>query len=123
MNNLTNFFNFLNVELDASIVFLTVMSFLVVLVVWSWHRDKSIDFHLQQVLVDSVTGKISIEKVGFMTALAISTWGFVALTIQGKMSEWYAGLYMSAFVLARTGSAWMSVKKDLTQNQNNTPPQ
>lgn len=99
--------------MDPVIVALVFMTALVVGVVWSWHANKSNDFHLQQVLVDSVTGKIAIEKVGFMTALAVGTWGFTALIIKGQMTEWYAGIYIGAFVAGRLGSSWLSVKKEI----------
>ena len=102
---------------DPSIVVLAVMSLLIVSVVWAWHRDSSNDFHLQQVLVDNVSGKISIEKVGYMTALAIGTWGFVTLILHDKMTEWYAGLYLGAFVFGRLGSSWLSIKKDMASSE------
>lgn len=106
---------------DPSLVVLVVMSLLVVSVVWSWHRNKDNNFHLQQVLVDNTSGKISIEKVGFMTALAISTWGFVALILRDKINEWYVGLYIMAFVAGRFGSSWLSVKKELSNAANPAP--
>jgi hypothetical protein len=79
--------------------------------VWSWHHDDKNNFDLQQVLVDNTTGKVAIEKVGFMTALAIGSFGFIALLFQEKMTEWYAGLYMGTFAVARLGSSWISIKK------------
>lgn len=107
-------------SLDPSLVVLIVMSALVICVVWSWHANKSNDFHLQQVLVDSVTGKIAIEKVGFMTVLALMSWGFVALILRDKMSEWYVGLFGGLFVLGRITSSGLSVLKEL---KSPLPPQ
>lgn len=102
---------------DPSLIVLTAMAVIVIAVVWSWHSNPDSGFHLQQVLVDSVTGKIAIEKVGYMTALAIGSWGFVTLILRDKMTEWYAGLYLTAFVLGRLGSSWLSVKKDIAEIQ------
>ena len=99
--------------MDPSLVILTVMASLVIAVVWSWHANKSLDFHLQQCLIDSVTGKIAIEKIGFMSVLALWCWGFVAQTLKGSLSEWYVGLGVGAFVLGRLGSSFLSVKKDI----------
>lgn len=99
-------------RLDGSVVALTIMSSLVVSVVWSWHSKKEFDFHLQQVLVDNVSGKISIEKVGYMTALAIATWGFVALILRNQMTEWFFTAYISVFVLGRSVSSGLSVWKE-----------
>ncbi len=99
-------------SLDASLVALTVMTILVVGTVISWHRNGSSDFHLQQVLVDNTTGKISIEKVGYMTALAVGTWGFVALTLKNQMTEGYFTAFLGVFALARTAASGISVWKD-----------
>lgn len=99
-----------------SLIALTVMAVLIIVVVWSWHRDKDSNFQLQQVIVDNTTNKISIEKVGYMTALAIGSWGFVALTLNDKLSEWYAMAYLGAFVIGRLGSSGISVWKDKNGN-------
>jgi hypothetical protein len=105
-------FNLLH-AVDPSLVALVLMAALVVSVVWSWHTNKALDFHLQQVLVDSVTGKIAIEKVGYMTALAIGTWGFVAMMLKGSMTEWYFTSYMGVFVLGRMVAQGISVARDI----------
>lgn len=109
---------------DPSIVALILMTLMIVMVVWSWHRDKSTDFDLRQVLVDSVTGKMAVEKVGYMVALAISTWGFVTLILRNGMSEWYFTAYIGAFVLARFGAQSLAVWKDSKKKDDpSAPPQ
>jgi hypothetical protein len=100
-------------SIDLSLVALTVMGTIVCGVVWSWHVQDD-EFCLRQVLLDGTTGKISIEKVGYMTALSIGTWGFVALILKEQLTEWYAGLYLGAFVLGRLGNSWI-VRKDAAQ--------
>lgn len=91
---------------------LIVMTCLVVMVVWRWHLSDD-SFKLQQVLVDNVTGKIAIEKVGYMTALAFGTWGMVALIQQQKMTEGYFTAYLGVFALSRAASAGISALKDV----------
>lgn len=105
-----------NINLDASVVALCIGFALVVLLVWRWQVDDS-HFDLKQILVDSVTGKISIEKVAFMTALSVMTWGFVTLTLRDKMTEWYAMAYGGMFVLGRAFSQATSVWRDTTSKQ------
>ena len=112
MDALINWFN----HTDPSIIVLVVMSAMVALVVWSWHRDRSASFNLQQVLIDSVTGKIAIEKVGYMTALAIATWGFVTMILRGHMTEWYFTAYLGVFALARLGSQGLAVWRDVNKD-------
>lgn len=98
--------------LDASVVALTIIGALTICVVWSWHANKSNDFHLQQVLVDNVSGKISVEKVGYMTALAVSTWIMISLTLSKQMTEGYLAGFLGIFALSRAASSGLSVWKD-----------
>jgi len=105
---------------DISTWYLLVMTLIITIVLVIWHKADT-DFHLQQVLIDSVTGKISIEKVGYMTALAIGTWGFVTLIQRDKMTEWFYMGYLSVFALSRVASSAISVTKDIKSQV--TPPQ
>ena len=102
---------------DASLVVLLVMSLVIIATVVSWHFDKKEDFHLQQVLIDNVSGKIVIEKVGYMVALAVSTWIMITLTIFGKMTEGYLAGYLAIFALSRAASSLTSVWKDAADDK------
>jgi hypothetical protein len=42
-------------------------------------------------------GKVSSFKVGQATALVVSTWGFVVLVQQDKLTEWYYTAYMTVW--------------------------
>lgn len=102
-------------SMDPSIVVLSVMFVVVLCVVWSWHRDRDNDFHLQQILVDNVSHKISAEKVAYMTVLALMSWGFVAYVIKNQLPEWYVYAYGGLFVLGRIASSGISVWKDVSK--------
>jgi len=99
-------------SIDAPMAALIVMTVIVVGTVVSWHRGKD-GFDLSQCIVDSVTQRISPEKVAYMTVLAMMTWGFAALVLQGKLTEWFATVYSGVFVLGRVGSQWLTTKKDI----------
>lgn len=99
-------------SLDAPLIVLIVMSCIIIGTVVSWHFNRTSSFQLQQVLIDNVTGKIAIEKVGYMTALAVSTWVMITLTIYGKMTEGYIAGYLAIFALSRAASSLTSVWKD-----------
>ena len=105
---------------DISTWYLLAMTLIVAIVLTIWHRSDG-NFHLKQVLVDSVSEKISIEKVGYMTALAIGTWGFITLIQRDKMTEWFFMGYLSVFALSRVASSAISVTKDIKSQV--TPPQ
>lgn len=108
-------------SLDPSSISLLVLTTMVVLVVWSWHRSDS-GFNLQQCLLDSVTGKISVEKIGYMSVLAVSLWGFVTLVQRDKLSDWYVGAIIGGFVLGRAVSSGLSVLKDIKTPPKDTAP-
>lgn len=97
---------------DPALTSLAFMVVIVIFVVASWHHSKD-GFDLSQCIVDSTTGRISPEKVGYMTALAIMTWAFVALVMHDKMTEWYATVYAGLFVMGRLGSQYLTTKKDI----------
>lgn len=101
--------------MSPSLVVLSIMFVVVLCVVWSWHRDKTNDFHLQQILVDNVSNKISAEKVGYMTALALMSWGFVDYVIDKRLPEWYVYAFGGLFVLGRVASSGFSVWKDVSK--------
>ena len=93
-------------SIDVAVLTLVIVFVLVLCVVWAWHRDPKSPIDLQQVLLDSATNKIAIEKVGYMTALAVSTWGFTTLMLRGQMTEWYFVGYGTLFVLGRAVSTF-----------------
>lgn len=98
-------------SIDPSTGALVVGTAIVIGVLIQWHRAND-NFHLQQMLVDNVTGRVSIEKVGYMTALAVGSWGFIALTLHDKMTEGYFTAYLGVFALARVASSGLAVYKD-----------
>lgn len=76
----------------------TMLGLLVVLcgfLLYTWqHKHDAFD------LVDLLTadnGKISLTKFSRAVALVVSTWGFVALVQQGKLTETYFLCYMAVW--------------------------
>lgn len=105
---------------DPSLLALLFMTICVLIVVLNWHRTGKID--LSQVLVDSTSGKIAIEKVGYMTALATSTWGFIDLSLHDRLTEWYAGLYVGLLISGRVANTAINAYKDVKKNADSTAP-
>jgi len=101
---------------DISNITLLVMSVIAVIVVASWHRSKD-GFQLQQMLVDSKTNKISIEKLGYITALFFGTWALVAQVQHNALTEEYFIGYLTVFAVTRVASMGISVKKDMVDKE------
>jgi len=56
------------------------VSTLVLLAAWQLKTDA---FDLRHIIVDSKTNRVSLFKVGQVTALIVSSWGFATL-VQGR---------------------------------------
>lgn len=112
-----DFWTVLLKSVDLSVIVLMVMSVTIMAIVWSWHRDDS-GFSLQQALVDNATGKLAIEKVGYMVALSVTTWLMISIQLEHRMTPELILIYLGAFVTARLGAQGISVYKDV----NSTPP-
>lgn len=80
-------------------------------VVIAAHRDEK----FQGTLWDLVSDKkdhLSVFQLGVITALLISSWGFVVLILSDKMTEWYFTIYMTVLVVGKLANNAISVKND-----------
>lgn len=68
-------------------------------------RPKSFRF-----LLDKGNQEPSLGRQGQFVALLVSTWAFVALTLDGKLTEWFFVWYMFAWGAAQFGSLWLKMK-------------
>lgn len=77
-----------------------VAVFILVLVFWS-------NRHPEFKLTDLITGdndKISLRKFSALVALFSSTWVFVTLTEQGKLTEWFFTGYITVWAAQKVAS-------------------
>ena len=93
-----------------------VLASFVLVAVWlSWRttvrRDMRFDF--EDLLLDSKTSRASLFKLGQFICLALSSWAFVYLTLAGKLTEFFAGLYMAAWAGAGVLNKFADVKSQL----------
>jgi len=86
-------------------LFLVGLVIIGAVLVW-WHI-KDGEFDLRDLLLDTKTRRVSIEKVGMVTALITSTWGFVSQIQDGKMTEWYFAGYITLWGGFRGVSKWL----------------
>ena len=64
------------------------------LIAWSFYRaqrDPAVSFNLFDLVMEN--GKVSKLAVAFMTGLVVLSWIMIRLTVTGKMTEGYVGLY------------------------------
>lgn len=70
-------------------------------------------FDLASAFLDA-EGKTSMARIGQFTALAVSTWGFAFLTVEGKLSEAYFTMYVMTWVGNGLGNKWLEKPKETT---------
>lgn len=92
-------------------VSLAVLTALCGFVLLRWQRSHP-EFDLSDLLTGD-NGRVSLSKFGQATALVVSTWGFVVLIQQGKLSETYFLGYMTVW----TGSKLLQSSID-KRNRN-----
>ena len=63
---------------------------------WWLHRDSNTRLNLSDII--ATNGKINERKLTRFGAWVVSTWGFVYLIIDDKLTEWYFVGYMGAWV-------------------------
>lgn len=69
------------------------------LVAWSFYRaqrNQAFSFDLFDLVMEN--GRVSKLAVAFMTGLVVLSWIMIRLTISGKMTEGYVGLYGSIII-------------------------
>jgi hypothetical protein len=84
-----------------------VCVFAIILMYWS---NKHPDFVLTD-LVTGDNGKVSLRKFGALVALFSSTWVFVTLTEQGKLTEWFFTGYIAVWAAQKVVTDVMSQSK------------
>lgn len=62
------------------------------LMLWQWQRSHP-NFDLSD-LITGDNGRVSSTKFIQTATWVVTTWGFITLVQQGKMTEWYIAAYM-----------------------------
>lgn len=83
-------------EIQLSFIVLTIMALAIGISLWRAHVRQDVDFSLFDLLMEN--GRVSKIAFAFMTVLAMTTWVIVHLTVSGKLTEGYLGLYLTAWV-------------------------
>lgn len=79
---------------------LIALCILAISLAWKATRNRGSKFDFAQAFL-SDDGKTSMARIGQFVALSVSTWAFVYMTSQGKLTEWFFNGYM--LVWAATG--------------------
>ena len=95
---------------------LMLMIGLALCVLWVIQARKD-NFDLRWLITDEQTKQPSIHKFGQLVALAISSWGFVYETLQGRMTEWYFTAYMVAWAATEVANRYIATRSGSPETQ------
>lgn len=91
------FLNPLDLQLFPAVLFAMTLLFILVMTYMQMRNDLT---DLSWLIMDR-PHRPSLTKIGQIVALAVSTWGFVVLTLSGKLTE----TYFIGYMVAWSGSA------------------
>ena len=91
-------------------ILLGLLILLAGLLAWRIDKSSSHAFRLEDLVLDAKTSKASLSKLGQLTALSVSTWGFTYLTLGGKLTEAYMTVYMGAWCGTALTHKWIDNK-------------
>lgn len=94
---------------DYTGVILFCMIIVFGIMIYRLNKSDSSKFFYDQLFVDK-DGTASTSKLAHITALFLSSWGFIHLTLKGALTEWYFLTYMTVWVLQRSYSKWIDLK-------------
>ena len=92
-----------------SLLFQIVSAFVATLVFIVWLRPQTFE-----ALLDKDRSVPSLGRQGQFTAMIVSTWVLVVLTIRDDVSEWFFSMYMFAWAGSQFGSLWLKMKGQTT---------
>lgn len=91
---------------NLALIVLLAVALCAALLLRHWQHSHP-DFDLSDLLTGD-NGRVSLSKFGQVAALVVSTWGFVVLVEQGKLTETYFLGYMTVW----TGSKLIQSRID-----------
>src|SRR5271163_4132425 len=97
----------------AFILLFFVIAGIGILVYAQYKKDS---FDLRFLVVDPQTKQPSVHQLGQVTALIISSWGFIVLVLHGQLTEVYFTTYMVAWAGANALNTFMN-RRDPQQQQ------
>ncbi len=74
-------------KIDWMLVVLCVAIGMIAVSLWRAHHSKVFDFNVFDLLMEN--GRVSKVAVAFMLVLGVTSWAFVNLIVNGKMTEGY----------------------------------
>lgn len=99
---------------------LAAVALAVMVSMWRFHKSTRYQSFNLLDLITTHDGKVSRPAVMEFGAWIMMTWAFIVLVQRDKLAEWYAGIYVGAFVIRAAHSAWLSCKNGGANSKQGT---
>ena len=98
------------IEMQPLVFGLVFVLLLILAALSAWRMDRcQNEFKVVDYFLGS-NGRASRTALGYLTALAVSTWGFVYMTLAYKLTEFYFIGYMASWGAAHLTSKYLDNK-------------
>ena len=81
-------------------------------ILWRAHRSKDNKIDLSALLVDTVTGNVTLAKFGGLLALLSSTWIVVYLAVDKSLTDTAFAAYVATWGAVKVANDVIQAKKD-----------
>ena len=103
-------------QLTIDLVVLAIGSIILMGFLIYWHLDKETRFDVRDLMVDHRTKILSLNKIGQLFALLVSTWIIIHETRLGRLSEFLFTGYMAVWSGASILSKYIDNKRKTDDN-------
>lgn len=107
MTDLQSMVQLMTDHILAALLLVAIIGGISILAYAQFRKDS---FDLRALVVDPKTKEPSVHQLGQITALIISSWGFIVLVLHGQLTEVYFTTYMVAWAGANALNAFISRK-------------
>ncbi len=103
----------MNLELAANLILMGIVVLVAVSMIRFHKNEQYKGFNLIDLITDHA-GKVSRPACMEVGSWLLASWGFIVLINQNRLTEWYMGAYIGAFVLRAAHAAYLAAttKKD-----------
>lgn len=92
---------------------LTMVVIFLLLLLWVWHRSSHNRVDLKDLVCRE--GRLDEKKFTRFGAWIVSTWGFVYMVLDAKLTEWYFVIYMGVWVTNALLDKYLTAKNTTNQ--------
>ena len=107
-------------QLTIDLIVLSIGAIIVLAFLIYWHLDKKTHFDIRDLMVDHRTKILSLNKIGQLFALLVSTWIIVHETRVGRLTAFLFTGYMAVWSGSSLLSKYLDNKRKLEENKYNT---